>query len=158
MSDLRFFFCLQKHRVVIPNEEAILRKERQSIALFLYADDDIIFRFRKVWRHFRPRLSPLPLRRDPFFQIYKLFKQKVLFPSVLKRYFGIKSRRNEKKMVCLYIKKYMYELSVFSQSQSNIWFNECLRSKSFSILATESMSLKRFCFVLRIKETKTVGV
>lgn len=89
---------------------------------------------------------------------YKLFKQKVLFPSVLKRYFGIKSRRNEKKMVCLYIKKYMYELSVFSQSQSNIRFNECLRSKSFSILATESMSLKRFCFVLRIKETKTVGV
>lgn len=52
----------------------------------------------------------------------------------------------------------MYELSVFSQSQSNIRFNECLRFKSFSILATESMSLKRFCFVLRIKETKTVGV
>lgn len=49
----------------------------------------------------------------------------------------------------------MYELSVFSQSQSNIRFNECLPFKSFSILATESMSLKRFCFVLRIKETKT---
>lgn len=36
-----------KHRVVIPNEEALLRKERQSIAIFLYADD-VIFRFRKV--------------------------------------------------------------------------------------------------------------
>lgn len=42
--------------------------------------------------------------------------------------------------------------------QSNIRFNECLRFKSFSIVATESMSLKRFYFVLRIKETKTVGV
>lgn len=84
------FFCLQKHRVVIPNEEAILRKERQSVP--------------KSMTTFPPSIISSPASPWHLLSDYKLFKQKVLFPSVLKRYFGIKSRRNEKKMVCLYIK------------------------------------------------------
>lgn len=82
----KFFFCLQKHRVVIPDEEAIFRKERQ----FFFTLTMMSF-----LRHFRPRLSPLPLRHDilvTFFQITSCLNRK----DLENRYFW----RNTKTFSC----------------------------------------------------------
>ena len=41
-TGLLYALCLKKHRVMIPEDEVMKRKTRQSIAFFVHPDDEIM--------------------------------------------------------------------------------------------------------------------